>query len=43
MVMPKCPVEMGASSDRFRANFAAQGSFMDGDQMSMQDYNLCVE
>lgn len=29
--------------DRFRANFAAQGSFMDGDQMSMQDYSLCAE
>lgn len=29
--------------DRFRANFAAQGSFMDGDQMSMQDYSLCSE
>lgn len=29
--------------DRFRANFAAQGSFMDGDQMTMQDYSLCAE
>lgn len=29
--------------DRFRANFAAQGSFMDGGQMSMQEYILCAE
>lgn len=29
--------------DRFRANFSAQGSFMDGDEMSMGDYRLCAE